>query len=179
MLTADRLRQLLDYDPDTGVFRWRVGKANVAAGSRAGCARPDGYRGIRIDGRRHHEHRLAFLHVTGAMPPEDVDHINGDPGDNRWINLRPASRSQNLANSRLRRDNKSGIRGVSWHAVAQKWLASISVSGRSKYLGVHDTKEAALAAYASAAADLHGEFLPSYARGRNLDPNAAGLPPGA
>lgn len=162
MLTAERVRELLDYEPETGAFTWRANRSNVKAGSRAGCARADGYRGIRIDGRRYHEHRLAFLWMTGEWPAADVDHINGATGDNRWYNLRAASRSQNMVNSRMRRNNSSGTRGVAWHAAARKWVANISVDGRTKYLGIYETKEAAAAAYARAMVARHAEFVPQY-----------------
>jgi hypothetical protein len=162
MLTAERVRELLDYDPETGVFTWLVSRCNVKAGSRAGCARSDGYRGIRIDRRRYHEHRLAFLWMKGEWPSADVDHINGAPGDNRWHNLRPASRSQNMVNSRMRRNNVSGTRGVAWHSAARKWVATISIDGRSKYLGIYDAKEDAAAAYARAMMARHAEFVPQY-----------------
>ena len=95
---------------------------------------------------------------SGAWPEKHIDHINGDPADNRWINLREATISQNCQNRRKPNTNTSGIRGVSWHKTQRKWCANIKLAGKAYYLGSFDTKDAAGAAYAAASANLHGEF---------------------
>lgn len=89
MLTQERLKELLTYEPATGVFRWRERRGNqgggcVAPGDEAGSVYKNGYRMIGVGGRRYGAHRLAFLYMTGAFPPAEVDHINGVPADNRW-----------------------------------------------------------------------------------------------
>jgi hypothetical protein len=88
-LTANEVRHLLDYDPATGVFRWRVKPGRrVAAGAETGCVSNYGYKVIGIKGRVYQASRLAWLYVTGEWPEHDVDHANGDTADNRWDNLR-------------------------------------------------------------------------------------------
>src|SRR5262245_53364654 len=120
-LTQEQLRAALHYDPQTGIFTWRwrataMQRTNTwRAGKPAGCVRPDGYIKIVIDYRPYMAHRLAFLYMTGAWPVGEPDHKNGIPADNRWRNLRPATKSQNNANSKLRSNSTSGHKGIYWH----------------------------------------------------------------
>jgi hypothetical protein len=156
-LTQAEVRRLLDYDPETGVFTWLVSAGRVRAGGAAGSMNR-GYREIRIDRRNYAAHRLAWLYMTGERPSHEIDHINGDPGDNRIINLRPATSSQNKANARKRSRNTSGWKGVSWHARDRKWRAMIGVAGRQQHLGYFDCPAEAHAAYVRAAEHHFGEF---------------------
>lgn len=159
MLTAARLREVLDYNPETGEFRWRMTLSQRApAGSVAGCISPEKYIRIRIDGVLYHGHRLAWLYVHGEWPSKRLDHKNVQRGENRIANLREATASQNLANRGLDKNNTSGVKGVSWWAGRSKWVAKIECGGRKHTLGYFDSKEAAAAAYASAATRLFGEF---------------------
>ena len=159
MLTAARLRELLSYDPDTGVFRWRVSRPGTRGiGSIAGASDGQGYHQIGIDGRIYRDHRLAWLYMTGEWPADDVDHINRDRGDCRFANLREATRSQNNANAKRPSDNTSGYKGVSFDKRRGRWHAYISHGGRRKNLGMFDTAVAAYEARLAAAARLHGEF---------------------
>ena len=161
-LTQARLKKLLDYDPETGVWRWRINryagqyyKQVVAkAGAVAGATNAAGYRQIAIDGRVHYEHRLAVLYMTGEWPPHQVDHVNTAKSDNRWANLRCCTRSQNKANTRTPKTNRSGFKGVSWHRGAQKWRAELS----GRFLGYHARLEDAAAVYRAKARELYGEF---------------------
>jgi hypothetical protein len=158
-LTQKRLKEVLNYDPETGEFTWLVSAGRrVRVGDVAGYQRPDGYCRIQIDGRNYRAHRLAWLHMTGEWPPHQIDHINGDPSDNRTSNLRPATHSQNMANSRKPRHNTSGFKGVSWQAAQRKWVASLKVNGRTRFLGRFDCPAAAHAAYVAAAVKHSGEF---------------------
>ena len=147
-LTQDRLKELLHYDPDTGVFTRRVSLNgnNAIAGSRAGSPDSKGYILIKIDGVLRRAHRLAFLYMTGGAPPEFVDHINRVKDDNRWVNLRPATSRENKGNVGLRRDNTSGHRGVSWDKRARKWMAFGTRDGRKIHLGYFDSLDGAAAA---------------------------------
>jgi len=115
-LTAERLREVLRYEPETGVFVWRVRAARrIHVGAVAGNISPSsGYRFIGVDCRLYGAHRLAWLYMTGEWPKHQVDHVNMDCADNRWANLRDATCSQNTANSCVRINNKSGFKGVSW-----------------------------------------------------------------
>jgi hypothetical protein len=159
MLTAERLRELLHYDPETGVFTWiKITGTRVRVGDVAGSLTTNGYRRLAINGKSYKAHRLAWLYVTGGWPSADLDHINGVPGDDRWANLRLATRAQNGANSRRAVNNKSGFKGVSWHAQNRKWVATIMVNGRNKHLGYFDDRAAAHEAYTIAAREYFGEF---------------------
>lgn len=161
MLTQERLKEILHYNPATGLFTWlvRPGKfSRRRIGDIAGYSRPDdGYVTIRIDGRGYYGHRLAFLYMTGKFPDHDGEHKNTDGSDNRWENLREATRSQNLANTKVKRNSVTGVKGVSIHH-SGKYKARILLNGKPVNLGHYDTIEFAAAAYAKAANDKSGEF---------------------
>ena len=151
MITADRLRSLLRYNPETGDFI-RVAKIGKKGriGSIVGCVSGPGYWMIGLDGGTYYAHRLAWLYMTGEWPPYLIDHRDTDKLNNRWNNLRAATKAQNAINSRLGTTNTSGLKGVSWHAAAAKWQAHCG----SIYIGLFDSKESAHAAYMNVA----GEF---------------------
>jgi hypothetical protein len=159
VLTAERLRELLAYDPETGAFTWLVSLSrNVPAGRRAGSVRRDGYAQVCIGGVRYMAHTLAWFYVHGEWRVGGLDHVNGDRADNRLANLRRSSPAQNSANSRCHADNVSGFKGVSWHKPTSRWNARIRTGGVNRSLGYFDTPEEAHAAYAKAALEHHGEF---------------------
>lgn len=172
-LTHERLRRLIDYDPDTGVFTWLTrdrsefandnvyGTWNTRyAGTTAGVLdRSVGYVKIAIDDRKHWGHRLAWFWMTGEWPTCEVDHRNGHRNDNRWANLRAADKAQQQANVGLRSDNQSGFKGVCRnHQNGKPWRATIRKDGRQRHLGFFDTAAEAGAAYARAAVEHFGEF---------------------
>lgn len=160
MLTQIRLREMLDYDPETGVFRFR--KKRGWEGKPAGCIKPGrggGYCLIRLAGESFRASRLAWLYMTGEWPDQDVDHIDLDRMNDRWANLRLATRSQNMANGSKRRDNTSGYRGVTWNEATQSWRAQVSVNGKNHYCGLYATREDAAAARDLKATILHGDFV--------------------
>lgn len=154
-LVAERLRAIVGYDPNTGIFTFLSGRR--MGKSTRGYKSERRYK-ISIEGREYMAHRIAWLHSRGVWPELDIDHINGDPFDNRLSNLRPATNHQNLANMAKPITNKSGYKGVSWHQEGKKWQASIRHEGKSVYLGLHSTLEEAHEAYCSAATRLKGEF---------------------
>ena len=158
--SADRLRELLDYAPDTGTLRWKMTNSNRApAGSIAGEAPSGhGYRQIGIDGDRYRTHRVIWKLMTGRDPVAEIDHVDGDRSNNRWANLREASHSENGCNKPPPRSNTSGFKGVYFDRFAGRWKAQIKFAGRRRHLGRFDTPEEAHAAYRSAAARLHGAF---------------------
>lgn len=156
MLTQERLRALLDYDPETGIFRWREARSGTKPGV-AGCPNKRGYLRICIDYKLYYSHRLAWFYVHGEWPPE-IDHRDLDKKNNRIGNLRVATRFQNNANVPKKRDNTSGLKGAYFDNRRGHWAAAIKIRGRGKFLGYFPTKEAAHAAYARAAAIHHGEF---------------------
>lgn len=153
--------ELLDFDPSAGVFRWRINRGGKAlAGTVAGTPNHAGHVRIRIGKRKIPAGRLAWLFSRGDWPPEglDIDHINGDPADNRPSNLRLATRSQNSHNAKLSKTNRSGFKGVHWHKQAMKWQAGIQLNGRYKSLGLFSDPVEAGRAYAYAAIKYRGEF---------------------
>ena len=154
MLTQARLKELLDYDPETGAFVWKQ-KLNrsTVVGSKAGTVNTHGYVRITIDGKKHQAHRLAWLHTYGCWPDKEIDHINRIRTDNRIANLRDTDKNQ--WNSGKQVNNTSGYPGVSWHKWSKKWLAQIKVYGKTMRLGLFDTLEAANAAYMAAKEKLH------------------------
>ena len=156
-LTQERLRQVLHYDPDTGIFRWKVSPSNsVKFGSIAGCVNTIGYWQISIDNERCLGHRIAWRYMTGNWPINDIDHKDRDRSNNRWDNLREATRGQNLSNSKSR--CASGLKGAYYKKHRKKWFSHIRHDGIIYRLGDFDTAEEAHAAYAREAKRLHGEF---------------------
>jgi hypothetical protein len=158
ILSPERLRKLLDYDPETGIFRWKISAGSVSAGQVAGSGNGKGYLQIVIDYRKYRVHRLAWMHVYGVLPAEHIDHIDGNRANNRIANLREATNAENLHNRGKNANNKSGFKGVSWENRARRWRAVIVARGRQIYLGHYDNPEAAHAAYCEAAKKYHGEF---------------------
>ena len=152
-LTAERVREVLRYDPDTGLFVWLAGQR---AGRVAGCDNGDGYIFIRVDRHRLYAHRLAFFYMTGEWPSGVVDHKDRRPQNNTFTNLRVASHRENLFNRGATKANKCGLKGVSRHR--RMWRATIKYSGKQIHLGMFITKENAAEAYVSAARRFHGAF---------------------
>lgn len=162
-LSQECLKELLTYDPETGLFRWRVGRGPSAKAEQvAGCYDRAGYVTIMLDGKTHKAHRLAFLFMKGNLPPRnmDVDHINGAKDDNRWCNLRIATRSENATNRGPTKNNRLGVKGV-YRLPSGNFRAAITVRGNRIKLGTFDTISAASAAYAEAANDAFGQFARS------------------
>lgn len=155
----ERLREVLSYDPETGVFAWRYTgrRGKPAAGALAGSKDPRGYVQIRVDGKLYWAHRLAWAHVHGEWPSGEVDHMDSDKGNNRISNLRDGSKSLNMQNLRhpMRSNRSSGLLGAHWFKSANKWKSAITVDGRTRYIGLFDTPEAAHAAYVAAKRQLH------------------------
>lgn len=151
-ITQEYLKSVLHYDPDTGVFTWvaKIAK-KICVGNIAGCVTGVGrYRYIKIHGQTFAEHRLAFLYMTGALPIDEVDHINHNRTDNRWDNLRDVDRKNNGRNHKVSKRNNSGVVGVHWDANRKKWSASITYDGRIIYLGRYSQIEDAAEARAKA-----------------------------
>ncbi len=160
-LTAERLRELLDYDPETGVFtrrtEWRAGKNGCvlrgAIGSVAGCREGrHGYVLLRLDGALHKAHRLAWLYMIGEWPKLEIDHVDGDSGNNAWSNLREVDRKTNMQN--IRRKHKDGLTsrylGVSWSKKMNCFVAQLCIDGRQTNLGRFDREEDAHEVYIEA-----------------------------
>ena len=157
-LTQQRLKEVLQYDALTGVFTNRKSRAHAKAGAVAGHLNHDGYRLIKIDGCRYFAGHLAWLWVTGSWPIAEIDHRNRERGDDRFSNLREASRSQNCANKpRVARPNKFGFKGVKKNSKI-KFTAVICLDQQELYLGTYSSAEIAAMAYDQAAKKYHGAF---------------------
>jgi hypothetical protein len=171
MLTQERLKESLDYDPETGIFTWRVRASNrVRVGSQAGSKKTDRggktYVQIRMDGVFLLAHRLAFLWMEGSVPEDQTDHEDGDGTNNRWSNLKRVTHQQNGRNRRRRGTNMSGVTGVCWHKQARKWQARIQVAGRACHLGLFTVKEEAIST--RKAAELEHNYHPNHGSDRPL-----------
>lgn len=156
MLTQERLKELLQYDPETGVFTRLIPTQRTRAGDVVGRSRADGYVDIKVDGKHYLAHRLAYLYMAGAWPSDEVDHKDLDRANNQWSNLRAATRSQNMANRAAW--GVSGLKGVQFHPKTGKYKAQTKINGKDLYIGLFPTAEGAHAAYVRAANDNFGEF---------------------
>lgn len=135
MLTQKRLKEVLKYDPEAGIFTRRITISSRAlVNSVAGYTNGNGYQRIRLDGGDYMLHRLAWLYIHGYFPEADIDHINRKRDDNRIINLREVSRTCNLRNAGIRSDNVSGVKGVCWSTRAAKWMAQIQINRKTLIL---------------------------------------------
>ncbi len=138
-LTQSKLKELLQYNPGTGIFTWKVKPSGIInAGDVAGhiyTSRQKQYMAIQIKRIKYAVHRLAWLYVHGDFPTDTVDHINGDGTDNRIENLRVVSLAENQKNKRRYKNSTSGTTGVNWFAPSRKWRAIIQANGMRKHLG--------------------------------------------
>ena len=148
----------MHYDPETGVFTRRIilsnrSKPGVPAGHAKQCGGHK-YSIMRVDGGDYYAHRLAVLYMTGQWPAGDVDHVDRDGLNNRWNNLREATRSQNNANKCVDSRNRFGLKGVRKSKNGKRFTTVVD----GRYAGTFDTPEEAHAAYVAKAAEVFGEF---------------------
>lgn len=163
--TYDVVRSLFDYDPVSGCLRWKAKtspKSNRKIGDIAGTITAHGHIHVKIKGVEYFAHRIIWLWMTGNEPKEVVDHKDGCPFNNRWMNLRAASFSQNLGNSKVQINNSAGLKGAHRYKQGEiygkGWQSKITKNGKHYSLGHFATAEEAHAAYVSAAEKLFGEF---------------------
>ena len=146
-LTAEHLRSILNYDPETGIFTRKVRTSrSVRAGDVAGSVSGNGYLQISVQSRLYHAHRLAWLYVYGEWPKDQIDHINRIRTDNRIANLREVTHKQNNQNKSKPSNNTSGYPGVYWYKQSSKWQAKIKHNQKSIHLGHFSILEEALSA---------------------------------
>lgn len=162
MITHERLKELVSYDPIRGIFIWlkRTG-SRAHVGAMLGCRTGNGYIECELDGDGYSIHRLAWFYMKGEWPKAEIDHIDGVRDNNSWDNLRAATRSENRCNVGKYSSNTSGYKGVSWSNAARKWVAQIQHQGKPQHLGCFHTPEEAHSVYIAAAAAQHGEFARS------------------
>ena len=144
-MNKELVRELFEYRDDN--LYWRVRPSNCVDMSRpAGTVTSKGHREIKVKGKEYKAHRLIWLYANGKFPDDQIDHINGDPSDNRIENLRDVTHQENQKNQKKPRTNTSGHVGVYWHKGAEKWLARIIVDGVSNHLGLFNVLEDAVEA---------------------------------
>ncbi len=153
MITYSRLRELVSYCPETGLFTWCARRRGCRVGDVAGGSKGNGYVVIRLDDTLYLAHRLAWLYMTRAWPAGQIDHVNGQRADNRFCNLRDATPTQNARNKHKLATNQTGLPGV--QPRNGKFRAQVKVLGRKHTTRAYDTKEEAHAAYLELRAKLH------------------------
>lgn len=156
MLTQERLKEVLHYNPDTGAFTWIKRTSNysrIQIGDTLKCLNSDGYITTFIDRSPYKAHRLAFLYMAGRWPSR-IDHVNGVRNDNKWLNLRECTVGQNNQNQR-RPQKGNPYLGVHWHKYHKKWAAQITVKKTRSFLGYYGTPEEARDVYINAKRGLH------------------------
>lgn len=154
----EELRRVLDYDPETGIFRWKVDRLCIRAGAVAGGYDRHRYMQIMYKGKNYKAHRLAWMLTYGEEPSGGIDHADGNPCNNALSNLRVCCQSKNAANMKLRRDSSTGFKGVSYRKDTGRYAAYLTVNYKRKCLGCYDTAEQAHSAYVEAAKSHFGEF---------------------
>ncbi len=164
ILTQARLKELVEYDKDSGIFRWKERTSNrIKVGDVVGNVSPKlGYVDTKILGVRYYAHRLAWFYMMGEWPEEEIDHINHIRNDNRWCNLRSVSKAENGRNAAIKSNNVSGVTGVSWDKIIRKWQAFIMISGKGIKLGHYKNKDNAITARKEA--ELKYGFHPNHGR---------------
>lgn len=147
MINQNQLHKILDYEPDTGLFKWKIRIANrIQKESFAGTLKGNGYLYIAINQKQYLAHRLAWLYVYGYFPEYGVDHINRIPTDNRICNLREVSQICNLRNTGNYSNNKSGVKGVGFDKQTSKWLSRITINQKTIKIGRYSNFDDAVCA---------------------------------
>lgn len=159
MLTQAKLKEVLEYNQESGVFIRKTFSGNYAGGKAkigqiAGSVDERGYIRIRVCGKKYRAHRLAWMYVYGEMPA-GIDHINGIKSDNRICNLRPATQVENSQNRAVHSKNTTGYAGVYFYKQTQKYKAQIGFNNKRYAIGYFETPEEAYKAYLQAKAKLH------------------------
>lgn len=152
MITQEFIKSVLNYDENTGKFTW------IKNGKSAGYIQKNGYVRFNFDNKHYRGHRLAWLYMYGEYPESHIDHINGNPSDNRICNLRLCTRNQNMQNRKVNKNNKIGIKGVSWNKAINKWHVQIGLNGKVKHIGYFDDLEFAELVSVEARDKYHKEF---------------------
>lgn len=157
-LTQEKLREILNYNPATGIFLWKKKGRGRPFGKVAGTKHSTGYIHITICRKIYKAHRLVWLYIHGKFPEYDMDHINHIKDDNSLKNLRSCTRSENMGNQRKQINNVSQYKGVSWVKEKRKWKSRIGHDNKVIHLGYFDGKEDAAIAYNKKSVELFGEF---------------------
>jgi hypothetical protein len=162
MLNKDNVKEIFNYDKDTGLLTWRISlNRRIRPGQEAGTVNGSGYRHVKLQGKMYKAHRIAFLYMLGEIPTI-VDHKDRNKLNNAWANLRAATRSQNGYNQGVSKSSSTGLKGV--YKDRGRYSASLRHEGTRIYLGCFSAAEEASAAYEQRAKELHHEFY--YRKGK-------------
>jgi len=134
VITQKRLKEILNYEPESGIFTWLTNSPRGRIGEQAGSVGDRNYVWIRINRHPYRAHRLAWLYIHGKFPSMQIDHIDGDPTNNKINNLREVDHKDNQRNAKLRYDNNTGVTGVTWSNRDKCFISGIKVNGKSKHL---------------------------------------------
>lgn len=158
-ITHERVLKLFSYDDETGALLWNIKKGRSGLpGKVAGCSCRDGHWRIGVDGRDYLRSHLVWFYVTGCWPTDQIDHIDVNPSNDKFENLREATTMQNSANKKKYANNTSGFKGAYYLKHAKRWMAQIKANGKLIYLGYYATPEEAHAAYCEAAHKYNEAF---------------------
>jgi hypothetical protein len=161
MITQEELKRQLHYDPETGIFTRLISNHHfVKVGEEAGCV-DNGYIRIVFNGNQFYAHKLAWLYVYNELPKFPVsviDHIDGNKENNKITNLRKVTHQENILNQKIRKNNTSGIKGVSWHCKRKSWVVRLMINGISKHLGCFKDLQLAELAAIEGRKKYHGKF---------------------
>ena len=159
-ITHQQVIDAFSYDPVTGVLSWKNPTSNrVRKGAVCGTPDKDGYLQVGFMGKYLKTHRVIFLYMTGNHPQYEIDHINGDVTDNRWVNLRDATKHQNSQNTKLTSRNTSGVKGVSWCNQKRKWRCLVISEGKYIHAGYFSDIQRATDAVRAARIKVHKQFV--------------------
>lgn len=161
LISHERLKALIHYDPETGIFTSLTLRQQVKIGQVLGSVVSNGHLQFMLDHKVYLAHVLAWFYMTGFWPSRLVDHKDRNGGNNRWNNLRLATFSENAQNSKLSAANTSGHKGVTWYKRYQKWMVQIGVNMKKIHLGYFASLDEAIAVRKAAEIEYFGEFMPN------------------
>ena len=164
MMDIDKLKQYIDYNPDTGILTWKASQHQLSNRLKVGgeCGSnvdSRGYKRVCFMGKQYRAHRVAWALHYGQEPVDQIDHINGNRIDNRICNLRLATNTENSRNSGLAKNNTSGVTGITWHKQCNKWVAQITVNRKNHNLGLYVDKDEAIKVRKEAEKIHFGQFI--------------------
>lgn len=157
-LDPELIRSLFDYDPITGILKWKTYRSGINSDRIVSSQDSRGYIVVKIDGSTYKAHRVIWAHYYGVWPVEEIDHQNFNHSDNSILNLKERTRAQNMMHSPVQIKSKSGIKGVTWFSSGKKWRADIRVNYKLIYLGLFDSIEEAATARKKAETLYFGEY---------------------
>jgi len=158
LLTQEMLKNIIHYSPETGIFTWAKPRQGIKITDKVGTLKPNGYILILINSKLYRAHRLAWLYMTSNWPENDIDHINGKRDDNRFCNLREATKEQNNWNKKVRKDSTTGIKNVLYYPKYETYYVKITANKVSHTFGPFKTKDEAAKIAKQKRAEIHKEF---------------------